>query len=62
MPSTNSYKAKRETIWRNVLSVYDVRDILNSDKSEEQLAGLYKVTTQTIRHIRRHYQPQLNEH
>jgi len=55
MTSTNSYKAKRETIWRNVLSVYDVRDILNSDKSEEQLAGLYKVTTQTIRHIRRHY-------
>ena len=35
------------------------RDILLSDKSEEQLAGLYKVTNQTIRHIRRHYSPLL---
>lgn len=59
MASRADYRLKREDVWKGTLSKYDVRDILLSDKSEEQLAGLYKVTNQTIRHIRRHYSPLL---
>lgn len=46
---------KREDVWSGLLSKYDLRDIILSDKTDEQLAGIYKVTTQTITHIRRHY-------
>ena len=59
MPSRADYRLKREDVWSGVLSKYDVRDILLSDKSDEQLASLYKVTNQTIGHIRRHYAPLL---
>ena len=59
MPSHADYRLKREEVWKGTLSKYDVRDILLSDKSDEQLARLYKVTTQTIGHIRRHYAPRI---
>ena len=57
MPSHADHRLKREDVWRGTLSKYDVRDILLSDKSDEQLSRLYKVTKQTIGHIRRHYAP-----
>ena len=51
----SDYLTKREDVWSKTLSKYDVRDILLSDKSPDQLADLYKVTTRTICRIRRHY-------
>lgn len=54
------YQLTREQIWQKTLSVGDIHHILTSDKSEEDMASLYKVTTQTIRHIRRHYPSQMD--
>ena len=55
--SKPDWKVKREDVWRKHISLYDIRDIVKSDKTPEELAGLYKVTIQTINHIRRHYTP-----
>ena len=59
MPSRADYQLKREDIWRKTLSTGDIHHILTSDKTEEQMATLYRVTTQTIRHIRRYYPSQM---
>jgi len=59
MRNRADYQLKREDIWRKTLSTGDIHHILTSDKTEEQMATLYKVTTQTIRHIRRYYPSQM---
>lgn len=54
-PVNPDHLTKREDVWSCLLSKYDLRDIILSDKTDEQLAGIYKVTTKTITNIRRHY-------